>query len=719
MRNAILMSAAMLVLTGCGQPGNENTDAATTPGKKSTITARGDHVDTYFGVEVSDPYRWLEDDLSTDTANWIAQQNASTRSYIDAISLRDDVKSTVARLLNFERETAPFIEGGKRYFYRNSGLQNQRVLYRIEDDGSETVFLNPNTFSEDGTVSMSSVSFSEDGSLVAYQLSEGGSDWRSIVIRDVATGDVIESPLVDVKFSGINWLGNEGFFYSSYDKPDGSELSAKTDQHKLYFHALGTPQSDDEAIFGATAEQKHRYVGASVGGDDRYLVISAANSTSGNKLFIKDLASDSDELIVVFADESADGSLLESNDDYLLIETNRDAPKGRVIALDPQAAGATDWRDVIPESEYVLNASSSAGYLFAEYMIDAISQVKQYDLNGNLIRDIELPDLGSASGFGGKKEQEEVFFTFTNYRIAPAIFSLDPESGDVSLYRASKSPFDGNDYQTEQVFYTSKDGTRVPMIITYAKGTVLDGSTPTILYGYGGFDISIRPRFSSTVAAWLEMGGIYAVPNIRGGGEYGKAWHIAGTKTLKQNVFDDFIAAAEYLIAEGYTSKEKLAVSGRSNGGLLVGAVTTQRPDLFQVSLPGVGVLDMLRYHTFTAGAGWAYDYGTSEESEEMFRYLLGYSPLHNTKPGTAYPATLITTAERDDRVVPAHSYKFAAQMQFDHTGDAPVLIRIDSNAGHGAGTPTDKLVDQYADIYSFTLKNMGVEKIKGSESAL
>jgi len=719
MRHAIFMLAAMLLLMGCGEPGNENTDSASAPADKLVTTTRGDHVDTYFGVEVSDPYRWLEDDLSEDTADWIADQNASTRSYIDAISLRDDVKNTVARLLNFERETAPFVEGGKRYFYRNSGLQNQRVLYRIEEDGSEVVFLDPNTFSEDGTVSMSSVSFSEDGSLVAYQLSEGGSDWRSIVIRDVATGDVLESPLVDVKFSGINWLGNEGFFYSSYDKPDGSELSAKTDQHKLYFHALGTPQSSDEVIFGATAEQKHRYVGASVGGDDRYLVISAANSTSGNKLFIKDLASESDELIVVFADESADGSLLESHDDYLLIETNRDAPKGRVIALDPQAAGETDWRDVIPESEHVLNASSSAGYLFAEYMIDAISQVKQYDLDGNLIRDIELPDLGSASGFGGKKEQEEVFFTFTNYRIAPAIFSLDPESGDVSLYRASKSPFDGNDYQTEQVFYTSKDGTRVPMIITYAKGTVLDGSTPTILYGYGGFDISIRPRFSSTVAAWLEMGGIYAVPNIRGGGEYGKAWHIAGTKTQKQNVFDDFIAAAEYLIAEGYTSKEKLAVSGRSNGGLLVGAVTTQRPDLFQVSLPGVGVLDMLRYHTFTAGAGWAYDYGTSEESEEMFRYLLGYSPLHNTKPGTAYPATLITTAERDDRVVPAHSYKFAAQMQYDHTGDAPVLIRIDSNAGHGAGTPTDKLVDQYADIYSFTLKNMGVEKIKGSESAL
>ena len=721
MTNRILIFILALTLASCGGDGESNNtiNQASDRSESQAATRRVDHVDTYFGVKVPDPYRWLEDDLASETADWVAEQNVSTRSYIDAISLRDDVKKTVARLLNFERETAPFIEGGKRYFYRNTGLQNQRVLYRIEDDGNETVFLDPNTFSEDGTVSMSSVRFSEDGSLVAYQLSEGGSDWRSIVIRDVSTGNVLESPLVDVKFSGINWLGNEGFFYSSYDKPDGSELSAKTDQHKLYFHVLGTPQTSDKVIFGATPEQKHRYVGASVGGDDRYLVISAANSTSGNKLFIKDLASESDELIVVFADESADGSLLESNDDYLLIETNRDAPKGRVIAIDPKAPGESNWRNVISEGEHVLNASSSAGYLFAEYMIDVISQVKQFDLEGNLIRDIELPDLGSASGFGGKKEQEKVFFTFTNYRIAPAIFSLDPESGDVSLYRASKSPFDGNNYQTEQVFYTSKDGTRVPMIITYAKETVLDGSTPTILYGYGGFDISIRPRFSSTVAAWLEMGGIYAVPNIRGGGEYGKAWHIAGTKTQKQNVFDDFIAAAEYLIEAGYTSKEKLALNGGSNGGLLVGAVTTQRPDLFQVSLPRVGVLDMLRYHTFTAGAGWAYDYGTSEESEEMFQYLLGYSPLHNTTPGTAYPATLITTAERDDRVVPAHSYKFAAQMQYDHTGDAPVLIRIDSDAGHGAGTPTDKLVDQYADIYSFTLKNMGVEKIKGGESAL
>ena len=690
------------------------------PQSPNTLSSQRDgHTDTYFGVTVADPYRWLEDDLSPETEDWIASQNTSTRSYIDAISLREDVKETVANLLNYERETAPFFEGGVRYFYRNTGLQSQSVLFRQDQNGTEQVFLDPNTFSDDGTVSMSGVSFSSDGSLVAYQLSEGGSDWRSIEVRDVQTGSVIESPLRDVKFSGIDWLGNEGFFYSSYDKPDGSELSAKTDQHKLYFHAIGTPQSEDILVFGGTPEQKHRYVGADIGGDDRYLVITAANSTSGNKLFIKDLSLESDSLIPIFSDESADGSLLESSGEILLIATNRDAAKGRVIAVDPQRPNANNWRDIIPEAEFVLNAAAGGGYIFAEYMIDAISQVKQFDLEGRLVRDLALPDLGTASGFSGDMDQEELFFSFTNYRIAPAIFALNPRTGDISLYRSSQSPFNGNDYQTEQVFYTSNDGTRVPMIITYAKDVVLDGSAPTILYGYGGFDISIRPRFSNTVAAWLEMGGMYAVPNIRGGGEYGKDWHKAGTKTQKQNVFDDFIAAAEFLIAEGYTSKEKLAVSGRSNGGLLVGAVTTQRPDLFQVSLPGVGVLDMLRYHNFTAGAGWAYDYGTADESEEMFQYLLGYSPLHNTEPGTAYPATLITTAERDDRVVPAHSYKFAAQMQYDQVGAAPILIRIDSNAGHGAGTSTQKLIDQYADIYSFTLNNMGIETLPPRDAQL
>ena len=716
----ILPVVVALTVTSCSEPTvNESQKAPTQTLQQTADTPRDSHTDTYFGVTVADPYRWLEDDLSPETEDWIASQNTSTRSYIDAISLRQDVKETVANLLTYERETAPFFEGGVRYFYRNTGLQSQSVLFRQDQNGTEQVFLDPNTFSDDGTVSMSGVSFSSDGSLVAYQLSEGGSDWRSIEVRDAQTGSVIESPLRDVKFSGIDWLGNEGFFYSSYDKPDGSELSAKTDQHKLYFHAIGTPQNEDILVFGGTPEQKHRYVGADIGGDDRYLVITAANSTSGNKLFIKDLSLESDSLIPIFSDESADGSLLESSGEILLIATNRDAAKGRVIAVDPQRPNANNWRDIIPEAEFVLNAAAGGGYIFAEYMIDAISQVKQFDLEGRLVRDLALPDLGTASGFSGDMDQEELFFTFTNYRIAPAIFALNPRTGDISLYRSSQSPFNGNDYQTEQVFYTSDDGTRIPMIITYAKDVVLDGSAPTILYGYGGFDISIRPRFSNTVAAWLEIGGMYAVPNIRGGGEYGKNWHRAGTKTQKQNVFDDFIAAAEFLIAEGYTSKEKLAVSGRSNGGLLVGAVTTQRPDLFQVSLPGVGVLDMLRYHNFTAGAGWAYDYGTADESEEMFQYLLGYSPLHNTEPGTAYPATLITTAERDDRVVPAHSYKFAAQMQYDQVGAAPILIRIDSNAGHGAGTSTQKLIDQYADIYSFTLNNMGIETLAPRDAPL
>ena len=719
MKKTTLCLVALSGLLGCGDNTSSDAQIAASAPINTVDTRRGNHVDTYFGVEVADPYRWLEDDLSDETANWIGDQNSVTRDYLADIAIRDDVKATVARLINFEREGAPFVAGDARYVYRNSGLQNQSILYRVADDGSETVFLDPNSFSDDGTVSMSGVSFTDDGSRVAYQLSVGGSDWRSIVVRDVASGQILETPLNHVKFSGISWLGSEGFFYSSYDKPEGSELSAKTDQHKLYFHRIGTAQSQDELVFGELAEQKHRYVGADVGGDDRYLLISAANSTSGNKLFVKDLRSDTNELITLFADERADGYLLESDGETLLISTNHKAPKGRVVAVDPQNPEETNWRDIIPESEVVLTARAGAGFIFAEYMIDAISQVKQFDLKGQFVRDIELPDFGTASGFSGKKEQDTIYFSFTNYRIAPAIFELDPESGDTTLYRASKSPFDGNRYKTEQVFYTSKDGTRIPMIITYGKDTELDGTTPTILYAYGGFNISIRPRFSSTVAAWLEMGGIYAVPNIRGGGEYGKAWHIAGTKRQKQNVFDDFIAAAEFLIEAGYTRKERLAVSGRSNGGLLVGAVTTQRPDLFQVSLPGVGVLDMLRYHTFTAGAGWAYDYGTADESKEMFEYLLGYSPVHNTTPGTAYPATLITTAERDDRVVPAHSFKFAAQMQYDHVGDTPILIRIDSNAGHGAGTPTDKIIDQYADIYSFTLKNMGVEKVKTSGSAL
>ena len=672
-------------------------------------TRREALVERYFGVEVADPYRWLEDDRSEETARWVQAQNAVTRAYLDAIPYRDKIAQTLKRLLDYERESAPFFAGADTYFYRNDGLQNQDVLWRRGADGEAEVFLDPNTFSDDGTVSMSAVSFSRDGRFVAYQLAEGGSDWRRIVIRDVASGETLDEAIVDVKFSGIAWRGNEGFYYSRYDKPAGSALSAKTDQHKLYFHRIGTAQARDELIFGASDEQKHRYVGANVTEDDRFLSISAANSTSGNRLFLVDLASAQARPTPILVDEDADAAVIDAVGDTIFIETNRDAPNGRVVRADAADPGPANWQDVIAESEHVLSVRTGAGYFFALYMVDALSRVRQYARSGEFLREIELPDLGSASGFSGKREQDSLYFSFTNYRLPPSIFHLDPASGAVSLYRASSSRFAADDFVTEQVFYTSADGTRIPMLITHARGVPRDGSAPTLLYGYGGFNVSLRPRFSATVAAWLSLGGVYAVPNIRGGGEYGKAWHLAGTRERKQNVFDDFVAAAEYLLDQGYTSKEKLALRGGSNGGLLVGAVMTQRPDLFQVALPAVGVMDMLRYHTFTAGAGWAYDYGTAADSEAMFHTLLGYSPLHNLKPGTRYPATLVTTADHDDRVVPAHSFKFAAQLQRDHAGEAPVLIRIEADAGHGAGTPTSKIIEQYADVWGFTFYNLGV----------
>ena len=672
-------------------------------------TRREALVERYFGVEVADPYRWLEDDRSEETARWVQAQNAVTRAYLDAIPYRDKIARTLKRLLDYERESAPFFAGAYTYFYRNDGLQNQDVLWRRGADGEAEVFLDPNTFSDDGTVSMSAVSFSRDGRFVAYQLSEGGSDWRRIVVRDVASGEALDEAIVDVKFSGIAWRGNEGFYYSRYDKPAGSALSAKTDQHKLYFHRIGTPQAQDELIFGASDGQKHRYVGADVTEDDRFLSIVAANSTSGNRLFLVDLASAQARPTPILIDEDADAAVIDAAGDTIFIETNRDAPNGRVVRADAADPGPANWQDVIAESEHVLSVRTGAGYFFALYMVDALSRVRQYARSGEFLREIELPDLGSASGFSGKREQDSLYFSFTNYRLPPSIFHLDPATGAVSLYRASSSRFAADDFVTEQVFYTSADGTRIPMLITHARGLPRDGSAPTLLYGYGGFNVSLMPRFSATVAAWLSLGGVYAVPNIRGGGEYGKAWHLAGTRERKQNVFDDFVAAAQYLLDQGYTSKEKLALRGGSNGGLLVGAVMTQRPDLFQVALPAVGVMDMLRYHTFTAGAGWAYDYGTAADSEDMFRTLLGYSPLHNLKPGTRYPATLVTTADHDDRVVPAHSFKFAAQLQRDHAGDAPVLIRIEADAGHGAGTPTGKIIEQYADVWGFTFYNLGV----------
>ncbi|CAK6715591.1 prolyl oligopeptidase family serine peptidase [Vibrio harveyi] len=679
---------------------------------KYPTTKKVDVVDEYFGTKVSDPYRWLEDDRSKETADWVKAQNQVTFDYLAQIPYRHQIEERLTQLMDYEKLGRPFKEGKYTYFYKNDGLQNQDVLYRQLDDGKPEVFLDPNTFSEDGTTSLANVSFTKDGSLVAYSISEGGSDWRKVIVLDAETKKPVGETLVDIKFSGVNWLGNKGFYYSSYDKPEGSELSAKTDQHKLYYHELGTKQSEDKLIFGGTEEEKHRYVRGYTSDDQRYLFISASTSTSGNKLFFKDLTKPDSPLQTILDDTNSDTWVIDSKGTKLYLVTNLDAPNKRVVTVDAGNPEPKNWKDLIPETDNVLSPSTAGGYLFASYIVDALSMVKQYDMDGKFIREIKLPDIGSAYGFWGKKEDAEVYYSFTNYKTPSTTYRLDIKDGDSEVYHKSNAPFDPAQFESRQVFYKSKDGTKIPMIITYKKGTPMDGSAPTILYGYGGFNISLTPYFSPSRAAWLEMGGIYAVANIRGGGEYGKEWHNAGTKLEKQNSFDDFIAGAEFLIDKDYTSSEKLAINGGSNGGLLVGAVMTQRPELFKVALPAVGVLDMLRYHTFTAGAGWAYDYGTAEQSKEMFNYLKGYSPVHNVKAGVKYPATMVTTGDHDDRVVPAHSYKFAAELQSKQAGTNPTLIRIETNAGHGAGTPTSKVIEKTADVYSFTLFNMGVEKL-------
>ena len=712
-----LACAIVVALAGCGESTPKNTEQTVkTAEVKAAVnypeTKKGTVVDEYFGEKVADPYRWLEDDMSDETAQWVKAENDVTFSYLKNIPYRDELKTTLEKLMNYEKVTAPFEEGEYTYFYKNDGLQNQYVVYRKKGDSEAEVFLDPNTFSSDGTTSMSGLTFTEDGTLAAYQISEGGSDWRKIIIIDTATKQPIEEALVDVKFSGIAWLGNEGFYYSSYDKPKGSELSAKTDQHKVYYHKLGTAQADDQLIYGGTEAQKHRYIGAEVTRDNRYLIIAASTSTSGNKLFIKDLTKSDSELVTILDNTESDTSIIDNDGSKLYLVTNLNAPNMRVVTVDAADPRPENWQDLIPETDNVLSISKGGDYFFAKYMVDAISQVKQYDKSGKLVRDISLPGVGTAYGFSGKHDAQTLYYSFTNYTTPGNTYSFDVESGKSDVYRKSGAKFNSEDYISEQVFYTSKDGTKVPMIISYKKGTELNGKNPTILYGYGGFNVSLTPSYSPTVAAWLEHGGVYAVANIRGGGEYGKAWHVNGTQLKKQNVFDDFIAAAEYLNEKQYSSSDYLAVRGGSNGGLLVGAVMTQRPELFKVALPAVGVLDMLRYHTFTAGAGWAYDYGTSEQSKEMFDYLKGYSPVHNVKAGVSYPATLVTTGDHDDRVVPAHSFKFAAELQEKGAKQNPYLIRIETNAGHGAGTPTSKVIDMYADIYGFTLYNMGVKSL-------
>ncbi|TMN34490.1 prolyl oligopeptidase family serine peptidase [Pseudoalteromonas sp. S2755] len=709
----ILAGAVALALVGCVNTENEQSNNATlAQSVKYPITKTGTVVDSYFGTQVADPYRWLEDDKSAETAAWVKAQNEATQAYLSQIPYRKDIEKRLTELLDYERVSQPFKHGNYTYFYKNDGLQNQSVLYRQKEGGETEVFLDPNTMSDDGTTSLAGLSFSKDASLVAYQISEGGSDWRKVIVLNTETKEQVGETLVDVKFSGISWFGNEGFYYSSYDKPKGSELSAKTDQHKVYYHKIGTPQAQDKVIFGATDAQKHRYVYGGVTDDKKYLVISAAVSTSGNKLFIRDLSKPNSDWVTILDHTNSDTSVIHSEGDTLFLSTNLDAPNRRIVKVNAKQPQPENWQDVIPETNNVLSVSTGSGYLFATYIKDAISLVKQYDFTGKLIRDITLPGVGTASGFSGEEEDEVLYYSFTNYKTPRSIFAFNAKSGTSELYSSDKVDFDSDAYVSKQVFYTSKDGTRVPMIITHKKGLKLDGNNPTLLYGYGGFNVSLKPYFSPTRAAWLELGGVYAVANLRGGGEYGKKWHKAGTQMQKQNVFDDFIAAGEYLVSENYTSSEKLAINGGSNGGLLVGATMLQRPDLFKVAVPAVGVLDMLRYHTFTAGAGWAYDYGTAEDNKEMFEYLKGYSPVHNVKAGVDYPATMITTGDHDDRVVPAHSYKFAAELQSKHTGPNPTLIRIETNAGHGAGTPISKTIEQYADIYGFTLYNMGIKSL-------
>ncbi len=674
-------------------------------------TKKVDTISNYFGTEVSDPYRWLEDDRSEETGNWVKAQNEVTFGYLEKIPFRNELKDRLTTLWNYEKLGAPFIEGDYTYFFKNDGLQNQYVIYRTQGDNDEAeVFLDPNKFSDDGTTSLGGLSFSDSGKKAAYAISEGGSDWRKILIMDTETREIIEDTIMDVKFSGISWKGDEGFYYSSYEKPEGSELSSKTDQHRLFYHKLGTKQSEDQVIFGDTPAQKHRYVGGSVSEDNRYLFISARNSTSGGKLFMKDLTKPNAPLVTILDHEKSDTYVTDNVGTKLLIVTNLDAPNRRVVTVDASNPKPENWKDLIPETENVLSPSTGGGFIFANYMIDAVSQVKQYDYNGKLIREIELPGVGSAGGFGAKKEDSELYYSFANYVTPGTIYKYDINAGTSELYNKPQIDFNPEDYESKQVFYTSRDGTKVPMIITHKKGLELNGKNPTILYGYGGFNISLTPSFSIANAVWMEQGGVYAVPNLRGGGEYGKKWHDAGIKLNKQNVFDDFIAAAEYLIAENYTSSDYLAIRGGSNGGLLVGAAMTQRPELFKVALPAVGVMDMLRYHTFTAGAGWAYDYGTAEDSEEMFKYLHGYSPVHNIKEGVEYPATLVTTGDHDDRVVPAHSFKFAAELQSKQAGTNPALIRIETKAGHGAGKPTSMIIEEQADIYGFILYNMGYD---------
>lgn len=668
-------------------------------------------VDTYFGEKVADPFRPLEDDNSEATAKWIKEENALTRSYLDKMPQRSQYLKRLKEVSNYEKVYTPFEKHGKWYVYRNNGLQNQAVLYQMDKLGGEQrVFLDPNKLSTDGTVALKSISFSNDGKYLAYVISRNGSDWEEIYVKDVATGKLLDDHIVWAKFTDAAWQG-DGFYYSAYDAPEqGHETSAKNSVQKVYYHKLGTPQSQD-VLFYQNPAYPLRFYGVGVNKEETMMFLYESGMDQGLNLYVRDLRQPNSQFIQMTGDASKNYSPIETIGDSIYLFTNAGAENNRIMVADIHHPGYQDWKELVPQSDDVLDGVTFIGgdKLVLTYTKDNISEAFLYNINGQRLSEIKLPGVGSAS-FSGKRERPECFYSYTSYTVPNTIYQYDYKTGKSTVYSQPKVNFRTSDYTSEMQFYTSKDGTRIPIFLTYKKGLKRNGKTPVLMYGYGGFNVTYPPYFSAMRLPFLESGGIYAYVVLRGGGEYGEAWHLAGTKMQKQNVFDDFISAAEWLIKDNYTDKDHLAIMGGSNGGLLVGACMTQRPDLYKVCIPEVGVMDMLRYHKFTIGWNWAPDYGTADDSKEMFEYLKGYSPLHNIKKGVSYPATLVTTADHDDRVVPAHSFKFAATLQQDQAGLAPVLIRIDSKAGHGGGKPLSKQMEENADIYGFIMYQMGMK---------
>jgi prolyl oligopeptidase len=682
-------------------------------------TQKVDHTDDYFGSRVADPYRWLENDTAANTKAWVEAQNKVTFAHLNTIPFRKDVRKRLEELWNYPKYSAPSKEGDYYFFTKNTGLQNQSLFYYQKGlNAQPEVFLDPNRLSADGTVAVTSFSVSKDHRYVAYGTAASGSDWNQIQVMEIATKKVLSDKIDWVKFSGAAWR-QDGFYYSRYDEPaKGTELSRQNEYQKIYFHKLGTPQAQDQLVYEDKTNPL-RYYGAGVTEDGRFLILNIAQGTSGAEILVRDLAASQKDFTLLAKGFDHEYSVVDNVGDKLLMVTNYEAPNYRLVLVDPKNPDPKGWKNVIAEKPELLESVGTAGgKMFARYLKDASTRVYQYTYDGKMEREIKLPGIGTAAGFDGYKQNKELFYTFTSFTTPATVYRYDIASGTSEVFRKPEVKFNTEGYETKQVFFTSKDGTKVPMFIVHKKGLKLDGTNPTYLYAYGGFNINMTPGFSVARMAWLEQGGIFAMPNLRGGGEYGENWHKGGMLEKKQNVFDDFIGAAEYLISNKYTSTNRLAVAGGSNGGLLVGAVMTQRPDLFAVAFPAVGVLDMLRYHKFTVGWGWAVEYGSSDK-EDQFKYLIKYSPLHNLKEGVQYPATLITTADHDDRVVPAHSFKFAAALQEMHRGNNPVLIRIETKAGHGAGKPTSKQIEEVADIYSFAWQSMGFTPVYGDGKAI